>query len=178
MTRLGMIHGRFQPFHNGHLEYLQLAAQRCDSLIVGITNPDPFLVAAESTSRHRHEPGANPYTYFERMTMIREVIRESMEIPLDRVLFTPFPIHYPDRWRYYIPDDVIHFMRVFSPWEQTKANRLREHGYEVEVLQPGVVKSIDATAVREALAVGADWESLVPPAVARVVRGLGSRNER
>jgi cytidyltransferase-like protein len=42
MTRVrrGMIHGRFQPFHLGHLEYLRGAAGRCDEIIVGITNPD------------------------------------------------------------------------------------------------------------------------------------------
>ena len=36
-----MIHGRFQPFHNGHLDYLRGALARCDELFVGITNPDP-----------------------------------------------------------------------------------------------------------------------------------------
>ena len=43
MTRVarGMIHGRFQPFHLGHLEYLRGAAERCDEVFVGITNPDP-----------------------------------------------------------------------------------------------------------------------------------------
>ena len=34
---LGMIHGRFQPFHNGHLEYMVAAAARCTRLAVGIT---------------------------------------------------------------------------------------------------------------------------------------------
>ena len=28
MPELGMIHGRFQPFHNGHLAYLTAAAAR------------------------------------------------------------------------------------------------------------------------------------------------------
>jgi len=35
-----MIHGRFQPFHNGHLEYMRGAADRSDELWIGITNPD------------------------------------------------------------------------------------------------------------------------------------------
>ena len=39
-----MIHGRFQPFHNGHLEYLRGAAARSDEVFVGITNPDPARV--------------------------------------------------------------------------------------------------------------------------------------
>ena len=43
----GMIHGRFQPFHNGHLEYLRGAAARSDEVFVGITNPDPSRVKEE-----------------------------------------------------------------------------------------------------------------------------------
>ncbi len=66
LVRWGMIHGRFQPFHLGHLEYLRLAAERSEMLIVGITNPDPGQIAEEETAQHRHRDEANPYTYFER----------------------------------------------------------------------------------------------------------------
>ena len=52
--RYGMVHGRFQPFHVGHLEYALTALHRCEHLIVGITNPDPSLVVAESTDPQRH----------------------------------------------------------------------------------------------------------------------------
>ena len=45
-----MIHGRFQPFHNGHLAYLCGAAARCDELFVGITNPDVRRAAIQATS--------------------------------------------------------------------------------------------------------------------------------
>ena len=44
----GMIHGRFQPFHLGHLEYLQGAAAQSDEVWVGITNPDPTRVKPEA----------------------------------------------------------------------------------------------------------------------------------
>ena len=50
MTR-GMIHGRFQPFHLGHLEYLKGAAERSDEVFVGITNPDPAHVKPEASDR-------------------------------------------------------------------------------------------------------------------------------
>lgn len=39
-ARYGMIHGRFQPFHL-HLTYLRAALELCQTLIIGITNPDP-----------------------------------------------------------------------------------------------------------------------------------------
>lgn len=166
-----MIHGRFQPFHNGHREYLHHALERCQTLLVGITNPDPAQIAEEATSDHRHLAESNPFTFFERLTMIRETVIED-GISLPRVVTVPFPVNSPDRWRYYVPADHVHFVRVFSDWEQTKVDRLREAGYRTEVLDPGVEKEIEATEVRRRMSVGEDWESLVPPAVARVLREL------
>jgi nicotinamide-nucleotide adenylyltransferase len=169
-----MIHGRFQPFHNGHLEYLMLALERCETLLVGITNPDPTQTAEEKTSDHRHLAESNPYTFFERLLMIRETVIDQA-IPLARVVFIPFPVNLPDLWRYYVPPDVVHYVRVFSPWEQAKVERLRGHGYQVQVLQPGASKEIEATEVRRRLQAGDDWRSLVPAGVARVIEGLPGR---
>ena len=165
-----MVHGRFQPFHVGHLEYLRLTADRCETLIVGITNPDPTQIAEEETAAHRHHDDANPFTYFERMRMIREVLRD--EGLADRSTIVPFPVNLPDRYRYYVPRDVTHFIRVFSDWEATKAQRLRDAGYDVEVLQPGAEKAIEATEVRRRMNAGEPWSDLVPAAVARVIGEL------
>ena len=63
----------------------------------------------------------------------------------------------------------MHFVRVFSDWEQTKVDRLRAAGYTVEVLTPGADKIVDATEVRRRLRAGEDWRALVPAGVARVL---------
>ena len=52
----GMIHGRFQPFHNGHLEYLRGAAERSEEVFVGITNPDPARIRPEPSDRRGTSP--------------------------------------------------------------------------------------------------------------------------
>ena len=163
-----MLHGRFQPFHNGHLEYLRAAVGRCENLIIGITNADPTQISEEATSQHRHLPESNPFTFFQRSVMIREVLIEE-GIPLERSLIIPFPVHSPERWRYYLPPNVVHYLRVFSPWEEAKVERLRQQGYSVEVLHPGAPKAVDATDVRRRMASGEEWEELVPAAVARVI---------
>lgn len=164
-----MIHGRFQPFHLGHREYLQLALERSEQLIVGITNPDPWQIAEEAESSHRHTDEANPFTFFERLQMVRNVLLDDA-VPLERVLIIPFPVNLPDRWRYYIPPDVTHFVRVFSDWEQTKVDRLRAEGYRAEILSPGADKAFEATEVRRRLDAGEDWAALVPPGTSRVLR--------
>ncbi|MFC1888297.1 hypothetical protein ACFL4G_00935, partial [Thermodesulfobacteriota bacterium] len=43
MEETGVIHGRFQVFHNDHLAYVLAGKARCRHLVVAITNPDPTL---------------------------------------------------------------------------------------------------------------------------------------
>lgn len=168
----GMVHGRFQPFHSGHLEYSLQAAGLCRELVVGITNPELSEVPEEPTSRHRHLPEANPYSYRERLLMVRAALGAA-GIDLTRVAIVPFPIHDPSRWRHYVPPGATHFIRVFSDWEAEKAARLRAAGYAVVELPAGA-KRVSGTEVRRRLAIGADWRALVPPAVAELIaRGAG-----
>jgi nicotinamide-nucleotide adenylyltransferase len=171
-----MIHGRFQPFHNGHLEYLLAALERCETLIIGITNPDPTQISQEPESEHRHRPDSNPFTFFQRLLMIRQLVLELDVASEERVIFVPFPINFPDRWHYYVPSDVVHYVRVFSPWEQAKVERLRSFGYAVEILHEGIAKEVEATEVRQRMANGECWQELVPATVARVIEEIREGN--
>jgi cytidyltransferase-like protein len=166
-----MIHGRFQPFHNGHLEYLRGAADRSDEIFVGITNPDPARIKPEASDPLRHLPESNPYSYVERLLMVKAA---SGDLGLDpaRVHAIPFPVNEPELWPAYVPAGVTQYLRLFSEWGGTKLERLREAGYEVVVLDEGVEKEISGAHVRAAIRDGGDWESLVPPGVARVLRSL------
>ena len=74
-----MIHGRFQPFHNGHLEYLRGAAERSDEVWIGITNPDPERIKPEASDPLRHLPESNPFSYVERLLMVTEVAGALLE---------------------------------------------------------------------------------------------------
>ncbi|MEG0356005.1 MAG: nicotinate-nucleotide adenylyltransferase, partial [Lachnospiraceae bacterium] len=40
MVKIGLIHGRFQVLHLKHMEYILAAKMRCNTLYIGITNPD------------------------------------------------------------------------------------------------------------------------------------------
>jgi cytidyltransferase-like protein len=165
-----MIHGRFQPFHLGHLEYLRGAAARSDQLFVGITNPDPARIKEEPSDPQRHLPASNPWTYTERLLMIVEVAKD--EGLLERLHVIPFPVNEPELWPAYVPDGVTQFIRHFSEWGGTKIERLRSAGFDVVVLDEGAEKSISGADVRRALREDAAWEALVPPGVARVIRSL------
>jgi cytidyltransferase-like protein len=166
-----MVHGRFQPFHLGHLEYLKGAAARCDEVFVGITNPDPQRIKPEASDPLRHLPESNPYTYVERLLMVKAAAPEA-GIELERLHVIPFPVNEPELWDAYVPSDVVQFIRLFSGWGDTKLDRLREAGYEVVVLDEGAEKEISGAEVREALRTGGDWERLVPPDVAALLKRL------
>jgi len=166
-----MIHGRFQPFHKGHLEYMRGAAERCDELWVGITNPDPLRVKPEASDPARHLPESNPYTYGERLLMVKAAARD-LGLAAERVHVIPFPVNEPELWRAYVPEGVTQYLRLFSAWGGEKHERLTDAGYEVVVLDEGAEKEISGAQVREALRGGENWESLVPPGVASVLREL------
>ena len=168
MPRRGMIHGRFQPFHLGHREYLLGAAERSDELWVGITNPDPTRIRPEPADPLRHLPESNPWTYAERLLMVKEVARdEGLEVHV-----IPVPVNEPELWHAYVPDGVTQYLRLFSEWGGTKLERFREAGYEVVILDEGVDKGVSGAEVREAIRSGGDWRSLVPPGTARVIESL------
>jgi cytidyltransferase-like protein len=164
-----MIHGRFQPFHNGHLEYLQGAAARSDELWVGITNPDPSQVKPEPADPLRHLPESNPYTYAERLLMVTAVA-ETVAVDVHVI---PFPVNQPEVWHAYVPANVTQYIRQFSHWGTTKIDRFRSAGYDVVILDEGVEKAISGADVRAAMRARREWQALVPPGVARVIEQLG-----
>jgi cytidyltransferase-like protein len=172
-TRYGMAHGRFQPFHCGHLQYTLAAASRCAHLLIGVTNADPSVILPEETDPERHRPEANLFTFFERQWMVRAALAEA-GVDLARVSLAPFPIHHPDRWRFYCPPEAVQFLRVFSAWDLEKLQRFQKMGWRVEVLATGAVKDISGSEVRRRLRAGQGWEDLVPPAVAEVLREIGA----
>ncbi|HYZ18537.1 MAG TPA: adenylyltransferase/cytidyltransferase family protein [Gaiellaceae bacterium] len=171
MRARGMIHGRFQPFHNGHLEYMRGAAAQCEELYVGITNPDPSRIKPEPSDPARHLPESNPWSYAERQLMVKAAAQD-LGLDLAHVHVIPFPVNEPDLWRAYVPDGVTQFLRLFSDWGGEKLERLRAAGYEVVVLDEGAEKGLSGSDVRTAFREGGGWESLVPPGVARILRDL------
>jgi len=169
----GMIHGRFQPFHNGHLEYLQGAAALSDELWVGITNPDPSHVKPEPSDPLRHLPESNPYSYAERLLMV-SAVAEAVDVDVHVI---PFPVNHPELWDAYVPAGVTQYIRQFSDWGSTKIDRLRAAGYDVVILDEGAEKEISGADVRAAMREGRDWRPLVPSGVARVIESLGREHE-
>ncbi|EFL30519.1 conserved hypothetical protein [Streptomyces viridochromogenes DSM 40736] len=168
----GVIHGRFQPLHLGHLEYLLAGAERCRTLVVGITNPDPWTTTEETTDPERGLPESNPCTFYERYLMVEGALTEA-GVSHERLRIVPFPHSFPERLAHYAPADARYFVTVYDDWGDAKLDRFHALGLRTEVMWRRTDKPVSGGRVRRSIAEGQPWEHLVPPAVARVVKECG-----
>jgi len=171
MMEIGVIHGRFQILHNDHLKYLMAGKSRCRHLVVGITNPDPFLTGEEGSDPHRSDTFANPLTYFERYVMVQSAFRAE-GVPPDEHSIVPFPISFPELFKYYVPMEATFFLTIYDDWGREKLRRFRSLGLTVDVLweRPMAEKGISGKEVRLGIVAGDSWEVLVPESTRRLVR--------
>jgi nicotinamide mononucleotide adenylyltransferase len=167
---IGMVHGRFQPFHKEQLQYVLSGLAKCDELVVGITNPDESDYVFAEESDHRHRPEANPFSFYDRQRMVKESL---IDVGVDwrRVTVVLFHLFDVSKWSHYLPlpASVVQFVRVFSPWEARKMSLFESYGFRVVEIDRGGVKTITSTEVRRLIRDGGEWRSLVPDATARII---------
>ena len=166
---VGVVHGRFQPFHLGHLKYVSLVYNKVDSLIIGITNPDPQYTKYDPSEPKRHLLMHNPFTFYERYFMIKQALIEE-GFDLRKVNIVPFPINIIEVIEYYIPKCAIHFIVNYEKWSEKKKNILEKLGYQVELIPPHEFITISGYTVRKLIAENGNWETLVPKAVANFIK--------
>lgn len=166
-TPLGVLHGRFQLLHKGHIVYIKTALDRCDHLLIGITNIDPELKKTpDPTDPGRTTPQNNPFTYYERYGMVQAAM-EGMGIPRKRYDIIPFPIEEPQKIHNFTPKDAIFYVGIYDAWGRKKKDTLEGLGLTVEVLydQPIEAKDLCATDLRRRIQTDQEWEEDVTPEV-------------
>ena len=176
---IGVIHGRFQGLHHGHIEYLLAGKNRCERLIIGITN----YLCNEKNDRiskmdsHRLNKNANPFTYFERMEMIRLAMLEN-KISESEFTIVPFPIEHPNLISNFAPKDATYYITIYDNWGKEKLKMLKDLGLNVEVMweRSQTEKPISGSLVREKILLKEDWEQLVPKSVADYIKSHGLEN--
>lgn len=170
VLELVSIHGRFQPFHNGHLTYALLAMARCEHLFVGITNPDRRHLRMNVADPFRHLPENNPFSYIERLEMVRSSLLGAGVSP-ERFTVVPFPIDSPELLDLYCPRVPV-LMRERGEWTRAKAKLLREHGWQAEVLSDATDLHFSASDIRHRMRANEPWHHLVPDGTRAVLETL------
>lgn len=172
---MGSVHGRFQPPHNDHLEYILAAKRRCDHLLVGVTRYHRIDVTVSLGSRHRDFLSANPLSYYERSVIIRLMLEDN-GLSESEFSITPFPIESPDLLPEFVPRSAVAFTTICDEWNREKIRRLERCGYQVIVLFERAEKKISGKLIREAIKLdSASWASMVPTVVRREIERLNVR---
>lgn len=81
--RVACFTGRFQPFHNQHLEVVEALSHTFKRIIIGVTNPDISKLQAHNASLHRHTDEANPFTFESRVRIIRKSLTKIEKVRID-----------------------------------------------------------------------------------------------
>lgn len=167
----GSVHGRFQPFHNGHLDYVLQAFDRADFVWVGLTQvyqpkSDP------SCEESRERATSNPLTFRDRSDLVDAALAGA-GIGRDRFRITPFPIETPERLQEFIPTGCMCFTTRVNDWNDVKIDRLNANGFPAAILSisvPDNMRVTSGTEIRRLIrADDPSWARFVPPAVAELL---------
>ena len=149
--------GRFQPFHNGHLEVVKYLVRMGEVLIA--------VGSAQSSGTFK-----NPFAYKEREMMIRAALEEAQ---LDVVDIVPIKdIYNHARWAEHVKASAPQYDALFT--NSSTDRHIFEFAGE-RVMKEWLFKRelYEGKKVREALAIDKGWKELVPPAVAKVLEEIG-----
>jgi len=155
--------GRFQPFHNGHLDAIQQSLKKTGMLFIGIGS------AAENYLPE------NPFTAGERIEMIKAALDEA-KIPPSRYMIVPIPnINNYELWPHHVEQYLPPFETVFTCSEivQTlfeNANKERKNPRSIVMVEKRV--KICSTDVRDAMLKNKKWEQMVPKSVQKLLKNL------
>jgi nicotinamide-nucleotide adenylyltransferase len=156
----GLVVGRFQPFHKGHLAVVREALRKCDDVIV-------VIGSAEESHTDR-----NPFTAGERYQMLLSSLT-----PEERARVLIIPIRDVNRysvWVNHIESYVPPFDTVFSNSNLTRS-LFKQAGYEVCRTKAYNPKKYSATEIRRRIVSDEKWTHLVPGPVARFLEGIDAR---
>jgi cytidyltransferase-like protein len=164
------MHGRFQPFHCGHLRYALQVKARCHHLIVGITNPDRRHLTPHPADPSRHLAVSNPFSYYERTRMISASLRDA-HLPVECFTIVPFPIDTPELIESYCPKVPV-FLRDRGAWTAAKMSTLAGLGWTAQLIVDETDLDINGTDIRTRISEQKPWKHLVPPACAKVLEEI------
>lgn len=153
----GLVVGRFQPFHKGHLKSIQEALSHCDDVVV---------VIGSAEESHTVD---NPLTASERYQMILSSLSDE---EISRIHIIPIrDIHRYSVWVNHIESYVPPFDVVFSNSPITRS-LFSQVGYDVRRTKAYSPRQYKGSEIRKRLAEGAKWRHLVPKPVARMIDEL------
>src|ERR687890_1951392 len=162
MTRRGLMLGRFQPFHKGHLALTKQILTECDELVIIIGSAQFNFIDKD------------PFSAGERLLMIHEGLKEA-GINLSRCYIIPVANDENNaRWLAYLRSMVPPFDVLYSGNEFVKyLARSQDSRIAIEEPMFEETNQYNGTNIRHLMQNGKPWEHLVPASVAKVIQQVG-----
>ena len=156
----GLLIGRFQPFHLGHLEALQFALSKVDKLYVGLG------------SSNKPVEKNNPFTAEQRKEMILSSIDDLMKEKIS-IYFIP-DVDNHIRWIEKIDTIVPKFDIIFSNDDLTKHLYSKRN---IQVLSIPFLnrESLSGTNIRDLIISDQKWDNLVPTGTRNFLERTGAK---
>ena len=156
----GLLIGRFQPFHLGHLEALRFALSKVDKLWVGLGSSN---IPVEKN---------NPFTAQQRKEMILSSIDDLMKDKIS-IYFIP-DVDNHIKWIETIDTIVPIFDIIFSNDDLTK-HLYSKRNIDVLAIPFLNRESLSGTNIRDLIANDQRWEDFVPDGTRNFLKSAGAK---
>ncbi|WP_420546319.1 nicotinamide-nucleotide adenylyltransferase [Nitrosopumilus sp.] len=157
----GLLIGRFQPFHLGHLSAIQFALSKVDKLWIGLG------------SSNKPIEKDNPFTATERKEMILSSIDSSMKQKIS-IYFIP-DVDNHVRWIEKIDTIVPSFDIVFSNDDLTK-HLYAKRSTKISSIPFSNREILSGTRIRNLIVSDQKWDNLVPNGTKNFLIGIGAKD--
>jgi len=154
--KYGILVGRFQPFHLGHLKAVKFALSKVDMLWIII-----------GSAQKNHEP-RNPFTAGERLAMTKTAL-DTNKVDPKRWLAVPVnDVDVHSLWVNQI-DMLVPMYDVAFTNDPFSTMLFKEHGKKVVKVPMLNRRFLSGTEIRRRITSDENWKELVPKQVAKII---------
>ncbi|MGQ0606402.1 MAG: nicotinamide-nucleotide adenylyltransferase [Candidatus Nitrosotenuis sp.] len=157
----GLLIGRFQPFHLGHLAAVKFALTQVDNLSIGIG------------SSNRFNEKRNPFTAEERKEMILSSLDKS-DLEKSKIYFVP-DVDDHAKWTYQVDQVIPKYDVVFSNDDFTH-ELYKKRGIKVVSVPLKQREILLGTDIRQKIASDQNWDELVPVGTRKVLLKINAKD--
>ena len=145
--------GRFQPFHQAHLEDIKTASKENDNIIIAIG------------SSQYSDTKENPFSYEERKEMITLSLEK--ENISNYEIFPVTDIQDDHKWVIHVEKSTKEFDIVCTGNKLTE-ELFKKANYKIKKVK--MIDNINGTTIRDKIKNNQEWESLVPEESLRIIK--------
>lgn len=155
----GILIGRMQPVHNGHMQVIKKILEEVDEIIIGI-----------GSAQLSHEL-KDPFTAGERIVMVSQALADADVDPSRYYIIPMQDINFNALWVSHVKMITPPFSIVYSGNSLVK-QLFSEEGFEVR--QPPLYDRLhlSGTEVRKRILNDSNWEELVPEATVKLIQEI------